>query len=304
VILVRRLLALIGTLALTTAALVGATAPAGAAPTASASSQTVTVRYGPFTIPAGSMGSPGEINNNISLVAKPCTACDITGMTPDLVYADGTSANLDTGPMLHHFVLSTLSGQDDTCAGRVGRRLFSSGNERTDKQLPDGYGVRVQPTDRWLLLADLMNHSDAARTVFISITFHYAPLGSTTPTASLWLDVTGCAGASYYSAPAGQSSKSWTWISNRTGRLVFINGHLHDGGQHITAQNLTTGELICDAEATYGQMGDMSTIMEMGRCTGDPVTVIHRGDRIRITSYYDLDQAEPDVMGIMHAYVA
>jgi hypothetical protein len=211
---------------------------------------------------------------------------------------------MDTGPMLHHFVISSLNGQDDTCPGRPGRRLFSAGNERTDKQLPAGYGVRVGRTDRWVLLTDLMNHSEQAKTVYLSITFSYAPAGSTTPTAALWLDVTGCNGFSYYSAPAGPSSRSWTWTSNRTGRLVFINGHLHDGGVDITAENLTTGQTICDAEAMYGEMGDMNTIMEMGKCVGDPVTVIHRGDRIRITSHYDLEQAQPDVMGIMHAYVA
>src|SRR5512135_2274547 len=96
-----------------------ASAAAPAAPAAAATQQ-VTVRYGPFNLPAGSMDQPGALRNSIQLINKPCVTCDITGMKPNLVYADGTEANMDTGPMLHHFVISNLFGNDSICGGRPG----------------------------------------------------------------------------------------------------------------------------------------------------------------------------------------
>jgi hypothetical protein len=76
---------------------------------AQAATYTKVIRYGPYTIPAAaSMTEPGMIHNQLKLgVARPCLDCYITSFTPDLVYSDGTRANMDTGPMLHHFVLTS-----------------------------------------------------------------------------------------------------------------------------------------------------------------------------------------------------
>ena len=66
--------------------------------TANATITTKTIDYGPYTIPARS-GDPhdhehmGMIENQIvNNIAKPCTGCTIIGVTPDLVYTDGTRA--------------------------------------------------------------------------------------------------------------------------------------------------------------------------------------------------------------------
>src|SRR5690348_3569556 len=73
--------------------------------TANATITTKTIDYGPYTIPAGN-GDPhdhenaGMITNKIvSNIAKPCTGCTIIGITPDLVYTDGTKATISQGPM-------------------------------------------------------------------------------------------------------------------------------------------------------------------------------------------------------------
>ena len=104
---------------------------------AQAATSTKTVRYGPFTIPAAtSAADPGMVHNKLLFgVARPCVDCHITGFKPDLVYADGTRANMDSGPMLHHMVLTSQWRSDATCAGSwlglAGERFFASGNERT-----------------------------------------------------------------------------------------------------------------------------------------------------------------------------
>src|SRR4030095_14655697 len=81
----------------------------GSAQPAQAATSTKTVRYGPFTIPAAtSTTAPGMIHNKLLCgVTRPCVDCHITGFKPDLVYADGTKATMETGPMLHHLVLTS-----------------------------------------------------------------------------------------------------------------------------------------------------------------------------------------------------
>jgi hypothetical protein len=76
----------------------------GSAQPAQAATSTKTVRYGPFTIPAAtSTTDPGMIHNKLLFgVARPCVDCHIIAFTPNLVYGDGTAANMNTGPMLHH----------------------------------------------------------------------------------------------------------------------------------------------------------------------------------------------------------
>ena len=64
------------------------------------------LRYGPFVgTPAGAGGDADHANIAVPTLQKPCTNCFLQQFEPDLVYADGTPANLDTGMMIHHAVL-------------------------------------------------------------------------------------------------------------------------------------------------------------------------------------------------------
>lgn len=139
---------------------------------APAATYTKVVRYGAFTLPAATDAGPGMIHNQLKFaVQRPCLDCYITSFTPDLVYPDGTKATMDTGAMLHHFVLTSQFRSDATCGntllGLAGERFFASGNERTAIAFPYGYGYRVRWYDSWNLLVDLMNHSTSAQTVYV-----------------------------------------------------------------------------------------------------------------------------------------
>ena len=83
--------------------------------------QETTVRYGPFVLPpAGQGGDMDHANVVLPNVPKPCEDCFIVRAEPDLVYDDGTPANLDTGLMLHHAVLfNTRPGRHDLWDGHV-----------------------------------------------------------------------------------------------------------------------------------------------------------------------------------------
>jgi hypothetical protein len=274
-----------------------------------AEAATAKIRYGPYTIPA-----EGMVHNDITLnVAKPCGNCWITGMTPDLEYADGSNANVDTGVMLHHFVLTNQDRTDATCGGtplgQLGERFFASGNERTPMKLPSGYGYYVASSDRFNFLADLMNMDVEAKTVYIDVTYSYSTR-SKSSARPVWLDIDEC-GDSEYSIPAGFSDTHWDWRVNVPGDVLAIAGHVHtDGhGVRIAATVVGTKQRICNSVATYGgpteyyDMDGMPYISNMSSCLATPVITLSQGQTVRLHSIYNSPEARNDVMGIMIAYI-
>jgi hypothetical protein len=276
------------------------------APTASGA--TKTVRYGPYTIPAGTMDMPGMLPNRVRLaVPRPCTACFITSFKPDLVYSDGTRATMDTGPMLHHFVLTSQFRRDATCGsswlGLAGERFFASGDERTAATLPSGYGYRVRWYDSWNSLVELMNHSTSEKTVYVQISYTYRPAWEPVKAVRpVWLDIDQC-GDSEYAIPAGPSDTHWDWNVNVPGTVVAALGHVHGEGVAVEATNESRGGAsICKSVATLDP-ADMHRVLSMSTCTGDPLARVQQGETVRLHSMYESAHGADDVMGIMLLYI-
>jgi hypothetical protein len=275
---------------------------------AQATTYTKTVRYGAFTIPAGTDTDPGMIHNQLRFaVPRPCSDCYITSFTPNLVYADGSTATMDTGPMLHHVVFTSQFRQDATCSGTwlglAGERFFASGNERTKIAFPSGYGYRVRWYDSWNMLVDLMNHSTSDKTVYVQVTYTYRPSWeSVQRVRPVWLDIDQC-GDSEYSIPSGYSDTHRDWTVNVPGKLVAMVGHVHGHGVAVEATNESRGgATLCRSEATADPM-DAHSIMSMSTCTGDPLAALRSGETVRLHSIYDSPHAADDVMGIMLGYI-
>jgi hypothetical protein len=278
------------------------------AASAPAATYTKVVRYGAFTIPAGSDTEPGMVHNQLRFaVQRPCLDCYITSFTPDLVYPDGTRATMDTGAMLHHFVLTSQFRSDATCGnsllGLAGERFYASGDERTAISFPSGYGYRVRWYDSWNLLVDLMNHSPTAQTVYVQVTYTYRPSWESVKTLKpVWLDIDQC-GDSEYLIPAGFSDTHWDWNVNVPGKVIAAIGHLHGHGVAIEATNESEGGAsICKSLATLDPM-DVHRVLAMSTCTGDPLAYVQRGQVVRLHSTYQSSHAADDVMGIMLTYI-
>lgn len=105
--------------------------------TAQARQHTTTLRWGPVELPPAANGQPAHIENEIAglfglrktltgLITSvahcdmqnPCEDRYITGIKPNMVLADGTTANFDNGTMLHHVVNVNCSLADVTCRPR------------------------------------------------------------------------------------------------------------------------------------------------------------------------------------------
>lgn len=277
-----------------------------------AAARTATVRYGPYNIPAATQDEHGELPNQIALnVEKPCTNCYITGFKPNLVYADGSNANINTGPMLHHVVVFNSRERDTVCSGS--RRVMSSGNERMESVFPAGYGFRINSSDRWMLLYDLMNHGHEEKQVFIQFTFTYERAWGSRikPVTPIWMDAGGCARSAWDVTPGEPSERSRTWQSTISGELVHMRGHLHHAGITVKTENTSTGELLCRSDAEEGGTPEFidhhgnTEVSNMPTCSGDPsLGRINRGDTLKISaSYRATDHAHHGVMGIMTGWV-
>jgi hypothetical protein len=184
--------------------------------------------YGPFTIPAASgPGSPGQIHNVPSSEPAPCTNCRITDMVPNLVYANGATANMSTGMLLHHFVLFNQAQQGISCP--ISEPFFGAGNERTHLHLPTPYGYE-NTSANWSMITHLVNTQTTAQTVYIQMIFRWRPLSETEPTRPVWLDIDSICngGDSEYTIPTGYSDTHADWTSPLNARVIGFSGHLHD----------------------------------------------------------------------------
>lgn len=297
--------------------------------TAGATITTKTIDYGPYTIPPGN-GDPhdhagmGAITNQIvNNISKPCTGCSIIGVTPQLVYENGTVANITDGPMLHHAMFAAQSSgkADVTCAGKgpglLGERFFASGNERTAIDLQSlPYGYKVNSTETWNMVFDLMNWATTSKTVKIRMTWKYATGTDHTSRAAVrpvWLDVAQCTLNSYYSPGFGLSDTHYDWSASFGGKVIAAAGHIHDHGVNIEVTNKSAGEsLICNSVAGTGGTGYVTHsdgrkhTSSMTVCTGNPVATIKKGETIRLHSIYNIPEGHhviEDAMGIALVYI-
>jgi hypothetical protein len=281
-------------------------------PAATPPAQVTLIRYGPFVLPpAGAGGDADHADIVVPEAPRVCSDCFLLGMEPDLVYADGSPANLDSGVMLHHAVLFQSGRVDVTCAddrafpGRLGERFFASGNERTGGQLPDGFGYPVGNT-AWNADFHVMNHSSEPKTVFFTLKARWVPASAgqgVLPVTPIWLDMENCR-SSEYDVPAGPSSRHWQWKSTVTGRIVSAMGHVHDGGVRTALANTTTGQRLCTSWAGYGtKAAYMGSVESMGVCAWDRLGTVRGGEVLDLEAVYDSQTPVPRAMGIMMAYV-
>jgi hypothetical protein len=296
------------------------------------------ISYGPWTVPAATTGTDGHHGGAMKedvkfAIRKPCTDCYITGATPRLTYADGTTANTDTGLWLHHFVLFSSGGVDSRCgntlAALVGEVFFTGANERTAAHSPAGTGYRVHPLDSWSLMVDLMNMNALPKDVKFEVTYDWVPASTPGMHAMkpVFMDVGEACVDSTVPAGTGQYSRKNTWTATVPGRVMGVASHMHDGGTRVVLRNLTTGTTICDSKAYYGGPGfeepagsdhghdgmAMATthLSAVDQCIAQgkdrPVAVIKRGDQLEIEAFYDADLHPHDpndpVMGLVFMYV-
>jgi hypothetical protein len=162
-----------------------------------------------------------------------------------------------------------------------------------------------------------MNRSPHPRDAFLVITYEYlaAPPSTFSNVTSIWLDVGDCNSDIPVPEGAAQFELDMApWTATRSGRVLIIFSHLHDGGVRLDVRR--DDEVICRSIATYGDSSEemrdlaMSHISEMSTCR-DPGRM-REGEQWTLKAQYDLNAHEPmlnergepeDVMGIAVVYL-
>lgn len=208
----------------------------------------VTVRWGPYEVPAATEHGPAHFEKLDLFVDVPAELKNsfITGITPNLVDEEGNTINFSTGGMLHHAVLFNQFRADATNSGTLdgllGERFFATGNEMSGAELPDGYGYYNGPLSPWHVAVELMNFTEAPKEMYLEFTFTYELASrrwrmNPEPVKPVWLDLDN-GGDSQVSVPAGYSDTQADWVSTLSGDIVAIGGHLHDYGISVSTEQI------------------------------------------------------------------
>lgn len=206
-------------------------------------SQRTTYRVGPLDVTTG--------QNRISYKPifgseRPSVNGWITRIVPNLVNEDG-SIPKSSRVMFHHGVWINQS------APRGSQLFFATGEEKTEVDLPDGYGLRYRTSDVWVLNHMIHNLVPDPMTLYVTYTIDFIPDTSTlaadiTPVEPIWMDVQsgvypvfdvyrdsgGSDGRFTYPQDAenpypGGGKKNEKVITT-DGVLVGTTGHVHTGG--------------------------------------------------------------------------
>jgi len=205
--------------------------------------------YGPISIKPGQ----NTIEFSEGQVPKPDVDGWIVGIRPNITKANGKIPPVDV-LHLHHGVWLSNSAKDTT-RPNLPERFFAAGEEKTQMELPEGYGYRYRADDSWTINYMVHDLTPAPFEVFITYDIDFIPADSPAaegiePARPIWMDVqngevypvfdvikgSGTDGTYTYPTDAtdpyaGGAPKN-EWTVDRDGILLGTGGHLHPGGLH------------------------------------------------------------------------
>ncbi|MFA9401215.1 MAG: hypothetical protein ACERKT_08930, partial [Acidobacteriota bacterium] len=222
-----------------------ATAQAGTSPTTTLANgaERTTYAIGPIAVTSGQNRIAYE---PVTGSEKPAVDGWITRIVPNMVRADG-SVPRSSKVMFHHGVWI------NTSAPARERLFFATGEEKTNVELPPGYGYRYEAGDGWILNHMLHNLEPEPMELFVTYTIDFVPdtapeAAGMTPVKPIWMDVEsgiypvfdvlrgsgGPDGKFTYPQDADNPYPNG-WQKNEKkiaedGVLVATAGHVHSGG--------------------------------------------------------------------------
>jgi stress up-regulated protein Nod 19 len=289
-----------------------ATPPPGAVPSYCLETETgYRCTIGPFDVAAG------ERLEIMTGVAAPSAAGFITAARPSLVDRNGRRVAPHM-VHLHHAVWLNPYEDDMTCDSYDGgfpdyERFFATGKELTDFVLPRGHGYfwdpqlsqpYTQSAPWWAFVAHLDGMHGSSE-VYVELELGFVPEDEgdkMTKVRPVWLDVRNCSSEPVYTVKKGSGRRgvhreTWSYRMPVGGRLVFMGGHLHDGGLRLRASS-RSGNMFT-SRAVYGNANDPWFLTRMTTKSWSSGIRVNKGERLTLTSVYDSSRTRRDVMGIM-----
>ncbi|KAH8897007.1 hypothetical protein GQ53DRAFT_498502 [Thozetella sp. PMI_491] len=301
-------------------------------------SQRVMIKYGPFRSPSADVNS-GMKSFEVMDAPVPCKDCLITFLRAGIEFADGSYANANTSMWLHHVVVANQNRRSVSCPNMI-EFMFAAGNERSPVDLTlNGTrkaGYYIKDGDKLSVFTDLMNESNEARDVVLTLEWEFVP--SAPPdfevAVPIWLDIDGAClpHAAEVPVPKNEATFSFVmdppWTANFSAKTLMVMNHIHDGGSNILVTK--NGQTYCDGKAKYGEssgyisgMGGMDMsghsmshdmgmkhISSISGCSTEEL--IQPGDKWSVKANYNLTEHAPmieannvpaPIMGIGVLYV-
>ncbi|KAF2429085.1 hypothetical protein EJ08DRAFT_680230 [Tothia fuscella] len=319
------------------------------------------IRYGPFKLPAntgspkpakgemsghshGESGSPGaspKVINPLDILTgqKPmdpngfsqmrvlkdgvmCSNCTVLAGKMDIVFENGTRADISGGVYLHHVITIDLTKQRKAwltgCSGALGSSPAAKPNVPGGAGAPGGglntfIGGAVDAfvqyyttpdgkfnsgyfidNNKFMMQVEMINYRPDEQTVYISTDLEYIDGHVGGDATQGVLSATGCGAAPSNWKPAKNTAgKVMADGFNvlRNGHIISLRGHLHDGGTSVSLY--VNNQLKCTSTAVYGGEGgkltiegkSWETISKMTECS-EPIEV-KAGDTIKVEGTYD-----------------
>jgi plastocyanin len=283
---------------------------------------------------------PYEVRQTLNFVDRPNVDGFITGMSANIVNADGSPVPIQR-LMLHHIVFFAIGQSNPTCQGpfmgydsrpfpaaNYSTPIFGNGEERNELVLPPGYGVPISKVDdgqpdllkQWAMVWMLMNHRGVSDHALIHYTVTYDDSANLTPVKGYWLDVRNCNADPVFSVPGGGRKGStyrqtYDYKMPESGRIVAGGGHVHGGAKKLKVSEPDChNRTVFQSKPAWGEPdhpfynvrpilhepGPIS-MSAMWSQKGYPVA---KGEHVRLTADYDGQRPHTRVMGISMIYVA
>jgi plastocyanin len=279
-------------------------------PAAHAGVHTLVFRSAPIT------AKSFEATQTVQLIDSPSVDGYVTSMSADLVDEQGNVVP-NNHVMLHHVVFAKLGTPDYTCGavnGIAAQRFYAEGEEHYSMALPDGFGYPNGGSNRWALLAMLMNHHDMTMAVRVRYTVRYVTGESLAPVTPIWLDIHDCSADPIFDVP-GTGGPGSTYSRHvdltlrESGRLLTAGGHLHGGGIKLELSDQTCNRTLFTSLPTWGGSIPLPLMHEPGpshmSSFASPLGIpVAAGNTLRLTAVYDNSRPHTRVMGIMLVYFA
>ncbi|KAK5662012.1 hypothetical protein OQA88_10123 [Cercophora sp. LCS_1] len=195
-------------------------------------------------------------------IPLPCSDCTITQAIGNLEYANGTTANVNTGLYLHHAVVGNSKRNSTSCAAMF-ELAFGFGNERTPISISVNGTVKagypLKAGENFILFAEIMNQASVTRDAVVTIDWEFIPSipSDFRQAVPVWLDVDGTCITRGSEVPVPEGSSAFTlvqkepWTAQISGDVLLMMSHLHDGGDNVEV--VRNGLVSCNAKARYGE---------------------------------------------------
>ena len=144
-------------------------------------------------------------------------------------------------------------------------RVLAAGRETQKQWVPKLVGMPIEQGTRLLVISMFANPTD---TPYDEVYLHISLKYTTADGARLkpmevhpfYIDVMGPVGEKGFPLPPGRHGRSWEVTPAVDGRILGLSGHLHDYGEWVRFEDVTTGKVLWEATPEVNEAGEVTSV--------------------------------------------